>query len=60
MADILLTTFNARYIHTATALYWLLANLGDLQDHAELVEYDLKQSVETVAEELLSKTRVSC
>src|SRR5579864_1308893 len=38
MADILLTTFNARYAHAAFGLRYLLANMGDLADRTELVE----------------------
>lgn len=42
-ADILLTTFNARYAHAAFGLRYLLANLGPLTDRAAIVEFDLTQ-----------------
>ena len=36
--DIVLTTFNARFRHTAFGLRCLLANMGPLQDRTELLE----------------------
>jgi len=39
MAEILLTTLNARYAHASFGLRYLLANLGELADRAELVEF---------------------
>jgi radical SAM superfamily enzyme YgiQ (UPF0313 family) len=39
MAEILLTTLNARYAHAAFGLRYLLANMGDLADRTELVEF---------------------
>ncbi|MBF0610570.1 MAG: radical SAM protein [Magnetococcales bacterium] len=44
MTDILLVTFNARYSHTAFGLRYLLANLGELQERARLVEFSLEHS----------------
>ena len=43
MPDIVLTTLNAKYIHTAFGLRYLLANLGDLQSRAALREFDINQ-----------------
>ncbi len=51
--DIVLTTMNARYIHAAFGLRYLLANLGDLQTRATICEYTLEQSPSDIAEELL-------
>jgi radical SAM superfamily enzyme YgiQ (UPF0313 family) len=39
MAEILLTTLNARYAHSAFGLRYLLANMGDLADRSELLEF---------------------
>jgi radical SAM superfamily enzyme YgiQ (UPF0313 family) len=39
MAEILLTTLNARYAHASFGLRYLLANLGELADRTELVEF---------------------
>jgi radical SAM superfamily enzyme YgiQ (UPF0313 family) len=39
MAEILLTTLNARYAHAAFGLRYLLANMGALADRTEMVEF---------------------
>src|SRR5580692_1596716 len=39
MSDIVLTTFNARYAHASFGLRYLLANMADLKDRTELVEF---------------------
>src|SRR2546427_455163 len=54
MADILLTTLNAKYIHTAFGLRYLLANLGDLKACACLVEFDIGQRPVDMIEVLLA------
>ncbi len=54
MADIVLATLNARYIHTAFGLRYLLSNLGPLRDQARLIEFDLKYRPIDVAEALLA------
>ncbi len=41
MADVVLTTFNARYHHTSFALRYLKANLGDLAGSCQILEFDL-------------------
>jgi radical SAM superfamily enzyme YgiQ (UPF0313 family) len=43
MADIVLTTFNAKYVHTAFGLRYLLANLGPIKNRAVLLEADIHQ-----------------
>jgi radical SAM superfamily enzyme YgiQ (UPF0313 family) len=53
MPDIVLTTLNAKYIHPALGLRYLLANLGDLRARARLLEFDLNQRPLDVAEALL-------
>jgi radical SAM superfamily enzyme YgiQ (UPF0313 family) len=55
VADIVLTTLNAKYIHTAFGLRYLLANLGPLQPRACLVEFDLTQRPLDIAELLLAR-----
>ncbi len=55
MADIVLTTLNARYIHAAFGLRYLLANLGELQSRACLVEFDIHQRPLDVVEALLAR-----
>ena len=54
MADILLSTLNARYIHSAFGLRYLLANLGDLQPHAALLEFDINQRPLDIVEAILA------
>ena len=53
MADIVLSTLNAKYSHAAFGLRYLLANLGPLQSRAVLEEFDLRQRPLDIAEALL-------
>ena len=55
MPDIVLTTLNAKYIHAAFGLRYLMANLGDLQTRACLVEFDINQRPLDIAEVLLAR-----
>jgi radical SAM superfamily enzyme YgiQ (UPF0313 family) len=55
VADIVLTTLNAKYIHAAFGLRYLLANLGELQPRACLAEFDINQRPLDVAERLLAQ-----
>lgn len=54
-AEILLATLNARFIHAAFGLRYLLANLGELRPRAALVEFDINQSVLEIAEAILAR-----
>jgi radical SAM superfamily enzyme YgiQ (UPF0313 family) len=59
MADIVLATLNAKFIHAAFGLRYLLANLGDLRPRAALAEFDLNQRPLEIVERLLAlKPRV--
>src|SRR6476469_6224139 len=55
MSDILLTTLNAKYIHAAFGLRYLLANLGPLQSRARILEFDINQRPIDIAEALLAQ-----
>ncbi len=55
MPDIVLTTLNAKYIHAAFGLRYLMANLGALQSRAGIVEFDINQRPLDIAEQLLAK-----
>ncbi|MFZ0828361.1 MAG: radical SAM protein [Verrucomicrobiia bacterium] len=55
MADIVLSTLNAKYIHAAFGLRYLLANLGPLQPRACLAEFDINQRPLDIAEVLLAR-----
>lgn len=54
MAEIVLATLNAKYIHAAFGLRYLLANLGDLRTRASLLEFDIHQLLAKIAETLLA------
>jgi radical SAM superfamily enzyme YgiQ (UPF0313 family) len=53
MPDIVLSTLNAKYIHAAFGLRYLLANLGELRPRACLAEFDINQRPLDIAEALL-------
>lgn len=55
MPEIVLTTLNAKYIHAAFGLRYLLANLGPLQPNACIAEFDINQRPIDIAEVLLSR-----
>lgn len=55
MPDIILTTLNARYIHSSLGLRYLLANMGELQDRTQLVEYTINQRAMDIVEDLLAR-----
>ena len=54
VADIVLTTFNARYAHTAFGLRYLLANLGELRERAAIAEFDLNTRITDALEAILA------
>ena len=53
MTDILLTTLNARYAHSALGLRCLYSNLHELQEQALIVEFTINDQIQTVAEDIL-------
>jgi radical SAM superfamily enzyme YgiQ (UPF0313 family) len=55
MADILLSTLNARWAHAAFGLRYLFANLGDLQSRADIAEFDISQRPVDIAEQILAR-----
>lgn len=55
MPDIVLTTLNAKYIHAAFGLRYLMANLGELQSRAGIVEFDINQRPLDIVEVLLAR-----
>jgi radical SAM superfamily enzyme YgiQ (UPF0313 family) len=54
VADIVLSTLNAKFIHAAFGLRYLLANLGELKPCACLAEFDINQRPLDIAEALLA------
>jgi radical SAM superfamily enzyme YgiQ (UPF0313 family) len=55
MPDILLTTLNAKHIHAAFGLRYLMANLGPLREKAAIAEFDINQRPVDIAEALLAQ-----
>ena len=55
MPDIVLATLNAKYIHAAFGLRYLMANLGTLKSRARLLEFDINQRPVDIAEVLLAQ-----
>lgn len=55
MPDIVLATLNAKFIHAAFGLRYLLANLGELKPRAVLREFDINQRVMDIAEAILAE-----
>ena len=55
MADIVLTTFNARYHHASFGLRYLKANLRELEDRASILEFDLDTRPADAVEKVLAQ-----
>ena len=54
MKDILLVTINAKWIHPSLALRLLKANLGDLENNCEIIEFALRQPLSEKIEPILA------
>jgi radical SAM superfamily enzyme YgiQ (UPF0313 family) len=54
MADIVLTTLNARYAHASLGLRYLRANLGELRVRSCIQEYVIGQKTEEIVEKILA------
>ncbi len=54
MADIVLATLNAKFIHAAFGLRYLLANLGELRPRAVIAEFDINQRPLEIVERILA------
>ena len=55
MANIVLSTLNAKYSHPAFGLRYLLANLGPLRTHAILLEFDIKRNLAEVVSAIVAQ-----
>lgn len=53
MADIILATLNARYIHSSFGLRYLFANLNELQSRARILEFETSQRPLDIVEAIL-------
>lgn len=52
--NIVLSTINAKYIHSSLGLRYLYANMGQLQAQTSLHEFTLNQRTEDIVEQLLA------
>jgi len=52
-STIILSTLNARYMHTAFGLRYIYANMGDLQTATKIVEFTIQESPINIVEQLL-------
>jgi len=50
---ILLTTLNSRFTHSAIGLRYLYANMQELKENTEILEFSINDAIQTVAEKLL-------
>jgi hypothetical protein len=55
MKNIILTTLNSRFSHSSLGLRYLIANLKELKPEAEILEFVINSSVQTIAEQILAK-----
>lgn len=55
MPSIVLSTLNARYIHTAFGLRYLKANLGEYENDCDIIEFTIHERPIDIAEKLLAK-----
>lgn len=53
MKEIILVAINSRYTHTSIGLRYLYANLKELQDKTEILEFVINEQVQTLAEKIL-------
>jgi radical SAM superfamily enzyme YgiQ (UPF0313 family) len=53
--EIILTTLNAKYAHSAFGLRYLMANLGNLQTRAKILEFDISQKSTDIVETILAE-----
>ncbi|MEN8192143.1 MAG: DUF4080 domain-containing protein [Bacteroidota bacterium] len=54
MSQILLTTLNARYIHSSFGLRYLYANLHEFQKNTTIIEYVKKNDINDIVKDILS------
>ena len=50
---IILSTLNSRYTHSAIGLRYLYANMQELQENTEILEFSINDALQSVAEKLL-------
>jgi len=55
MPSIILSTLNARYIHSSLGLRYLLANMNDLKNDTQLIEFNINTRPIDIVESLLEQ-----
>ncbi len=50
---IILTTLNSRFTHSAIGLRYLYANMNELQNSTQILEFSINDAIQTIAEKLL-------
>jgi radical SAM superfamily enzyme YgiQ (UPF0313 family) len=55
MPDILLSTLNARYSHASLGLRYLRANLDELREQSQIIEFVIGQKTEEMVEKILAQ-----
>ncbi len=53
MSSIILSTLNARYIHPSLGIRYIYANMAELQEQTNIVEYNIKDSPIELAQKIL-------
>lgn len=53
--DIIFAAFNARYAHCSFGARYLLANMGELKERSELLEFDLQVQSRVAVEKILER-----
>lgn len=56
---IILSTLNAKYIHSSLGLRYLLANMGDLRGQTVLREFTIRRKAQEIVDELLQMLSVT-
>ncbi|SFV62725.1 Mg-protoporphyrin IX monomethyl ester oxidative cyclase [hydrothermal vent metagenome] len=51
--QIILTTLNSRFTHSAIGLRYLYANMNELQNSTQILEFSINDAIQTIAEKLL-------
>jgi radical SAM superfamily enzyme YgiQ (UPF0313 family) len=55
MSDLVLATLNAKWIHASFGLRYLRANLAELRERSEILEFEISQRPVDVAEAILAR-----
>jgi radical SAM superfamily enzyme YgiQ (UPF0313 family) len=53
MKNIILTTLNSRFTHTSIALRYIYANMKELQDNTQILEFSINDAIQSIVEKLL-------